>query len=100
MKPPFVSRGKYESVMADRERIREERTQFSKDATACARQLERFTRELSDLKEEIALHIVAAKHPSSEATDAHSAAIALHEALQARGIDLRVELARLEGADA
>lgn len=66
---------------------------------ACASQLERVAAELSHLKDEIALHIVACKHPSSALSDAHSAAIALQEALQAHGIDLRIELARLEGAD-
>ncbi|NUS22723.1 MAG: hypothetical protein HOV92_00645 [Streptomyces sp.] len=55
--------------------------------------------ELSDIKDEVALHIVAAEHPSSALSDARSMALALREALEARGIDLRLELGRLEGSD-
>lgn len=99
---PFKSRrlqSDLDAVKADRERIRSERNQFAKDASTCARQLERHASELSTIRDEVALHIVAAKHPSSALSDAHSSAIALQEALAAHGIDLRVELARLEGAD-
>ncbi|MBC2903198.1 hypothetical protein [Streptomyces cupreus] len=59
----------------------------------------RFARELSDLKDEVALHIVAAEHPSSALSDARSMALSLREACEARGIDLRLELARLEGSE-
>lgn len=55
--------------------------------------------QLSDLKDEVALHIVAAEHPSSALSDARSMALSLREALEARGIDLRIELHRLEGSD-
>lgn len=55
--------------------------------------------ELSRMKDEVALHIVAAKHPSSALSDAHSMGVALQEALHAHGVDLRIELARLEGSD-
>jgi hypothetical protein len=55
--------------------------------------------ELSGLKDEVALHIVAAEHPSSASSDAASMALALREALEARDIDLRLELHRLEGSD-
>lgn len=54
--------------------------------------------ELSDLKDEVALHIIAAEHPSSALSDARSMALSLREACEARGIDLRLELARLEGS--
>lgn len=57
------------------------------------------TDELSTVKDIVASHIVAAKHPSSALSDAHSMAIALQEALEAAGVDLTAELARLEGAD-
>lgn len=60
-----------------------------------ARQI--LARELSDLKEEIALHIIAAEHPSSALSDARSMALSLREACEARGIDLRIELGRLDG---
>lgn len=62
-----------------------------------ARQI--LARELSDLKDEVALHIVAAEHPSSALSDARSMALSLREAVEARGIDLRLELGRLEGSD-
>ncbi len=64
-----------------------------------ARQI--LARELSELKEEVALHIAAALHPSSDSflSDAQSMAISLREACEARGIDLRLELARVEGAE-
>lgn len=55
--------------------------------------------ELSGLKDEVALHIVAAEHPSSALSDARSMALSLREALDACGVDLRIELGRLEGSD-
>lgn len=66
------------------------------EANALASGLLRVATELSDLKDELALHIVAVKHPSSALSDAHSMAVGLQEALAARGVDLRLELARLE----
>lgn len=102
MKFPLISRrraqAELDAVKADRERIREERDQFRSDARACARQLERFATQLFDLKDEVALNIVASQHPSSVDSSAHAAATALREACEARGIDLRIELARLEGS--
>lgn len=74
-------------------------TEAVRSERATASQLLRIAGELSDAKDEIALHIVAAKHPSSALSDAHSMGVALQEALAARGVDLRIELARLEGAD-
>lgn len=62
-----------------------------------ARQI--LARELSDLKDEVALHIVAAERSSSALSDAASMAASLREACEARGIDLRLELARVEGAE-
>jgi hypothetical protein len=62
-----------------------------------ARQI--LARELSELKDEVALHIVAAEHPSSALSDARSMALSLREAVESRGIDLRIELGRLEGGD-
>lgn len=66
---------------------------------ASASQLARVAAELSALKDEVAAHIFACGHPDTALSDAHSAAIALREHLEARGINLRVELARLEGSD-
>lgn len=81
------------------ERLLGERDSFKEDADACASQLLRISSELSALKDEVALTIVACRHPDSALSDARSVAIALQEALVARRIDIRVELARLEGAD-
>jgi hypothetical protein len=81
------------------DRLEEERDSAVATAAACANQLGRVAAELSTLRDEIALTIVACKHPSSALSDAHSVAIALQEALTAHGIDLRLELARLEGSD-
>lgn len=81
------------------EKLTEERDDALKGQRACASQLERVAGELSDLKDEVALHIVAAEHSSSALSDAASMALSLREACEARGIDLRLELQRLEGSD-
>lgn len=85
MRFPFVARRRFEDAAW---RVRGWRHLF--DAVA---------RELDALREQVAMHIVAAEHPSSELSDAHSMAVSLRDALAAHGIDLRPELARLEGAD-
>ena len=81
------------------QQLLKERDGYKGQALANIRALRKTARELSDLKDEVALSIVAAEHPSSELSDARSMALALREACQARGIDLRLELARLEGSD-
>lgn len=80
-------------------RLIAERDSHKETADACASQLGRLAGELSGLKDEVALHIVAAERPSSALSDAASMALSLREACEARGIDLRLELARLEGAE-
>jgi hypothetical protein len=55
-------------------------------------------RQAEALRELLAVHIVAAEHPSSEASSAAAMATALREDLQSRGIDLTRELARHEGS--
>lgn len=81
------------------ERVVAERDDAQEDVCALSRQLLRVSGELSRVKDVLAEHIVAAKGSSSALSDAHSVAISLQEALDARGIDLRIELARLEGAE-
>lgn len=81
------------------DRLIGERDAAKVEARATATALLRVAGELSDLKDEIALHIVAAEHPSSALSDARSMALSLRESFGARGVDLRLELARLEGAD-
>jgi hypothetical protein len=76
-----------------------ERDAFEKDAGACGYALEQVAGELSRCKDVVALHLVAAGHPSTVVHDVKTFAEALREALTASGVDLRLELARLEGAD-
>lgn len=79
------------------EQLIRERDDHKRQALANVGALRRTARELSDLKDEVAAHIVAAEHPSSALSDARAMALSLRETLQARGINLQVELARLEG---
>jgi microcompartment protein CcmL/EutN len=72
---------------------------FEGDADACASALEQVSAELSRAKDVIALHIVAAGHPSTVLHDVRSFADALQQALTDAGVDLQIELARLEGAE-
>lgn len=69
------------------------------DAFALTGQLRRVTRELSRAKDVVASHIVAAGHPSTVLHDPKAFAESLRQALADAGVDLRLELARLEGAD-
>jgi hypothetical protein len=97
------SRKELAEQVADRgariEQLVKERDDHKQQALANIGALRRTARELSDLKDEIAAHIVAAEHPSSALPDARSMALSLREAFEARGVNLRVELARLEGSD-
>lgn len=76
-----------------------ERHAYKTDARATARALEQVAGELSRAKDVIASHIVAAGHPSTVLHDATSFATALTQALADSGVDIRLELARLKGAD-
>lgn len=90
MKAPFVSRRRYEAavhVVAGWKRL------FARIESGA------LARDLDALREVVALHIVAADHPSSALSDAHSMAVSLRETVAAHGIDLTPELARLEGAE-
>lgn len=81
------------------DRLEEERDGAIATAAACASQLGRVTGELSRAKDTVALHIVAAGHPSTVVHDVKAFGESLREALAANGVDLRLELARLEGSD-
>jgi hypothetical protein len=78
------------------ESLIEDRDAHARDANANASQLLRVATELSDLKDIVAHHIRAAGDPSSALSDAPSMAAALQHAFKARGVDLRIELARME----
>lgn len=96
------SRKELAEQLADRsariEQLIRERDEHKAQALANVGALRRTARELSDLKDEVAQHIVAAEHPSSALSDARSMALSLRETLQARGINLQLELARLDGS--
>lgn len=95
------SRKELEARVADQgariEKLTADCEGYKSQALANITALRLIGRELSDLKDEVALHIVAAEHPSSALSDAASMALSLREALEARGVDLRIELGRLEG---
>jgi hypothetical protein len=76
-----------------------ERDTFEKNAAAAVYALEQVAGELSRAKDVVAMAIVAAGHPSTVVHDVRSFADSLREALAASGVDLRLELARLEGAE-
>lgn len=99
MRLPFVSRARYDDLDAQRRYTVSRLAEADEDQTTVRMVNRCLARELDACKQVIAEHLVAAKHPSSALSDAHSMAIALQEALEAHGVDLRIELARLEGAD-
>ncbi|MEJ8671918.1 hypothetical protein WKI71_36810 [Streptomyces sp. MS1.AVA.1] len=66
---------------------------------ACASQLERIAGESSRMKDVVASHLVAAGHPSTVLHTVHDFTDALRQALTDAGVDIRLELARLEGAE-
>lgn len=70
-----------------------------KGELACAKQVERVASELSRAKDVIASHLVHVGHPSTVLHDVHAFATALQQALTDAGVDLRAELALMEGAD-
>lgn len=81
------------------ERLTAERDAFEKDAGACGYALEQVAGELSRMKDVVAMHIVAAGHPSTVLHDPKRIGEALREELAANRVDIRLELARLEGAE-
>lgn len=93
MKFPLVSRRRYQRDLAHQERGWQ--IAFQRATTNNRDALAQVATELSTLKDEVALHIVAAEHPSSALSDARSMALSLREALEAHGVDLRLELDRL-----
>lgn len=74
-------------------------TDAKTDARVTATVLECVSGELSRTKDVIASHLVAAGHPSTVLHDVHHFRDSLQQALTDAGVDLRIELARLEGSD-
>jgi hypothetical protein len=81
------------------ERLIAERDTALDNHRAAAAAARRVAAELSRMKDVVALHIVAAGHPSTVLHDPKRIGEALREELAANGVDLRLELARLEGVE-
>jgi hypothetical protein len=79
------------------EALVEDRDALAAEARATASALLRVSSELSDLKDVVAEHIVTAGRAGA-GVDAQSMAASLLQAFKARGVDLRIELVRSEGA--
>lgn len=81
------------------DRLTAERDAWKTDATATAKALEQVAAELSRAKDVVASHITAVGHPATVLHDVKSFAVSLEQALTDAGVDIRLELARTEGAD-
>lgn len=81
------------------DRLIRERDAALANHRAAASAARRFAGELSRMKDVVAMHIVAAGHPSTVLHDPKRIGEALREELAANRVDLRLELARLEGAE-
>lgn len=87
-------------LLADQyERVTADRDEHAKDSSALASTLLRVSYELSRAKDIVAAHINAAGHPATVLHTPQEFAEALRMALQDAGVDIRIELARLEGAE-
>lgn len=86
-------------LVARNERLIAERDEARENHTAAAKAARRFAGELSRMKDVVALHIVAAGHPSTVLHNPARIGEALREELAANRVDLRLELARLEGTE-
>ncbi|WP_037616333.1 hypothetical protein [Streptomyces aureus] len=75
-----------------------ERDSEQKTATACTRQMRRAYEDLSRAKDVVAEHIDRVGRPDTDLTDVPGFALSLQQALAAAGVDLRLELGRLQGA--
>lgn len=93
----LVDRNRAQAARIDR--LIGERDSLQKDADACAYALRQVAEELDRMKETVAHAIVAAGHPSTVVHDVAAFADSLREALAANRVDIRLELARLEGAE-
>lgn len=88
----YARRGvRIEQLIADRDAHKE-------TADACASQLARIAAELSATKDVVASHLVAAGHPDTVLHSVEAFRDALTQALTDAGVDIRLELARLEGS--
>lgn len=103
---PWVSR-EWADTLAERVDLREEQRDKALDEKKAAQfaartAAEKFVDadlELLRCKDVIAMHIVAAGHPSTVLHSPQEFATSLRQALADAGVDLTAELARLEGAE-
>ncbi|MCI3246497.1 hypothetical protein [Streptomyces spinosisporus] len=80
------------------DRLIAERDAARHDAEANAYALQQVAGELSRCKDVVASHLVAAGHPSTVLHDVRHFRDSLQQALEDARVDLRLELARLEGS--
>lgn len=99
MRLPFVSRRRFDDLAAQHQYTVRCLAKASEDHDAFRVVVPCLARELDACKEVVALHIVSAGHSSTVVHDVKRFAESLREALAANDVDLRLELARLEGAD-
>jgi hypothetical protein len=92
---PFVTRRRYKRDIAREQRVRTLMLRRASREHSYA--LEAIAAELSRAKDTVALHIVAAGHPDTVVHDVTAFAESLREALAANRVDIRLELARMEG---
>lgn len=81
------------------DRLIRDRDAFKAEAHATASALLRVAGELSRAKDVVASHIVFVGHPSTVLHSPQECMESLRQSLEDAGVDLRVELARLEGSD-
>lgn len=100
MKPSYrqlAARNERQAARIDQ--LTAERDAFEEDANACGYALEQVAGELSRMKDVVASHLVAAGHPTTVLHDIQHFRDSLEQALTDAGVDIRLELARLEGAE-
>jgi hypothetical protein len=94
-----VSRRTHEELQSRYEKAIYDRDEACQELAAARYSAGRIAHELATAKDVIASHIVAAGHPSTVLHSPQAFAEALRVALADAGVDLRIELARLEGAE-
>lgn len=97
MRLPFISVRRHQRALARQQRGYE--CAIQQVAAKNRGALAHVAAELSTAKDVIASHLVAADHPSTVLHDVHTFADALEQALTDAGVDIRLELARQEGAE-
>jgi uncharacterized protein len=95
VKFPFVSRRRQKAALRRQERDWQKRRREQTRRHSAS--LERAYSELSVAKDVIAHHIVAASHPNTVPQSPEKCMEELQQALADAGVDIRIELARLEG---